>query len=326
MKVHIICYEDYNAWILGKIARRLHRELEVMGIDVTLGKEPDPSAMVNHHVVYFDYVQRVSGLETVMITHIDDERELNKVRRQLIDCGVEMGICMSFEAVHRLAHFGVPRDRLCFISPAHDGIMKPRKIRVGLTTRLYPDGCKREHLLEEVAEFLSAEDFTFAIMGSGWDAIVDRLRGRGFEIDYVPHFDEAAYRDLVPSLDYYLYFGRDEGSMGFLDALAAGVPTIVTPQGFHLDVPGGITHAFEDLEELRQVFLQIARVRKDRVASVASLTWAENARKHVLIWEYLLAKRAGGEVSATLGLELDGLAVVRTGTAASGSVAIARNQ
>jgi len=326
LRVHIVCYEDYNAWILGKIARRLHHELEVMGMDVTLGKEADPSATVNHHVVYFDYVQRVSGLETVMITHIDNERELNKVRRQLIDCDVEMGICMSFEAVHRLAHFGVPRNKLCFIGPAHDGIMRPRKIRVGLTTRLYPDGCKREHLLEEIAEFISPEDFTFAIMGSGWDPIVDRLRGKGFAIDYVSHFDETAYKDLMPSLDYYLYLGQDEGSMGFLDALAAGVPTIVTPQGFHLDIPGGITHPFEDLKDLRRIFREIVRARRERVASVASLTWAENARKHVLIWEYLLAKRAGREVSATLGPELEELAVVRTGAAASDSVATARNE
>ena len=310
MKIHVVCYEELDAWILGKIARRLSRELEAMGMEVSLGKEPDPSAEINHHVIYYDYVDRAATVETVMVTHIDDERELGKVRRQLTVCGVAMGICMSFDTVNRLARFGVPRDRLCFITPAHDGIMKPRKALVGLTTRLYPDGCKREFLLEELARTISPDDFRFAIMGSGWDAIVERLRGRGFEIEYRDHFDEAAYRDLMPRLDYYLYLGRDEGSMGFLDAVAAGVATIVTPQGYHLDVPDGITHGFDDAEDLRRVFAEIAALKRKRVDSVSALTWRENARKHLLVWEYLLCRRDGREMTAALARELPGLAVL----------------
>jgi hypothetical protein len=199
--------------------------------------------------------------------------------------------------VHRLAHFGVPRDRLCFVSPAHDGVVTPRRTLVGLTTRLYDDGRKRESLLEALAETISPADFRFAIMGSGWDAIVERLRDRGFEIDYVSRFDEAAYHALVPGLDYYLYLGEDEGSMGFLDALAAGVATIVTPQGFHLDVPDGITHEFRDLDDLRRVFADIAAVKRRRADSVAGLTWREYARKHVLVWEYLRGRRRAGELA-----------------------------
>jgi hypothetical protein len=71
--------------------------------------------------------------------------------------------------------------------------------------------------------------------------------------------------------------------MGFLDALAAGVPTIVTPQGFHLDAPGGIAHAFDDIDELRHIFADIAAARRRRVDAVAAWTWEEYTRKHLFV-------------------------------------------
>jgi glycosyltransferase involved in cell wall biosynthesis len=285
-------------------------ELRSMGQDATVGRTPDPGADVNHHIIYWDYLDRTPTVETVMITHIDEPQELAKVQRQLVDLGVEMGICMSFEAVHRLEHFGVPRPKLCFITPAHDGVLKPRRTLVGVTTRLYPDGRKREHLLAELAADLSPDDYRFAIMGSGWGEIVAGLRGLGFEVDYFDGFDPTAYRALIPSLDYFLYLGQDEGSLGFLDALAAGVPTIVTPQGFHLDVPGGITHPFNDLTDLRRIFAEVILQKRRRVEAVSALTWSAFARNHVLVWEYLLARKAGHELAPALVDELDGLGVV----------------
>jgi SAM-dependent methyltransferase len=309
MRIHLVCYEDLDAWILGKMARRLHDELRGMGQEATLGRTPDPGADVNHHIIYWDYLDRTATVETVMITHIDEPRELAKVQRQLVDLGVEMGICMSFEAVHRLEHFGVPRQKLCFITPAHDGVMTPRRTLVGITTRLYPDGRKREHLLPELAADLSPDDFRFAIMGSGWEEIVAGLRGRGFEVDYFDGFDPTVYRALIPSLDYFLYLGQDEGSLGFLDALAAGVPTIVTPQGFHLDVPGGITHPFHDLADLRRIFADIVGPKRKRAEAASSLTWSAYARRHLLVWEYLLTRKSGHEPAPALRDELDELGV-----------------
>jgi hypothetical protein len=314
MRIHLVCYEEIDAWILGKITRRLAEALEAFGMTVTFGQTQDRAADVNHHVVYFDYEQRAPTLETVLVTHIDDERELGKVRRQLVDCDVDMGICMSFEAVHRLAHFGIPRHKLCFISPAHDGVIRPRPTLIGITTRLYPDGRKREAFLEELTATISPDEFAFAIMGSGWDEIVTRLRGRGFDVRYSDHFEELAYRALIPSLDYFLYFGQDEGSMGFLDALAAGVPTIVTPQGFHLDVPGGITHPFETVDDLQRIFAGIGEAKRRRIESVRTLTWSEHARKHLLVWHYLRCRNQGREVPAPIVAELETLALIPAAT------------
>jgi hypothetical protein len=313
LRIHLVCYEDLDEWVLGKIARRLREELAALGLLASLGREPDPAADVNHHIIYWGYVDRKRTLETTMITHIDNRRELGKVRQQLAEVGVEMGICMSFEAVHRLAHFGVPREKLCFVRPAHDGLIAPRKLLVGITTRIYPDGCKREHLVAELAPALDPETFRLAIMGSGWEPVIATLRERGIEVDHWDRFDPEAYRELIPRVDYYLYTGLDEGSLGFLDAVAAGVATIVTPQGYHLDVEGGITHSFQDLEDLRRIFTDIAAQRRQRTAAVADWTWGRCAREHALVWDYLVHRQRRRPLPPALATELQQLALVIAG-------------
>ena len=287
-RVHIVCYEDVDAWILGKFALRLAEHLGKLGVEVDISKKADPRAEINHHIIYFDYDGRKTTTDTVMVTHIDTPQKRSQLKQQLVNA--RMGVCMSRDTVDRLAERGLPRDRLCFINPATDGIMEPRRFAIGITSKVQPSGCKREGMLTELATKISPDDFEFRIMGGGWDAIVDQLRAQGFTIEYLDRFDRERYRTLMPQLDYYLYFGEDEGSMGFVDALAAGVPTIVTPQGYHLDAAGGITHAFSTDDELAAVFAKIAAERRARVDAVAGWTWGEYARKHLLLWHWLVAK------------------------------------
>jgi len=306
-RVHIVCYEDVDAWILGKFALRLSEHLTRMGIEVDISKKPDPRAEINHHIIYYDYDGRKTTNETVMVTHIDTPRKRTQLKQQLVNA--RMGVCMSLDTVDQLAERGVPRDRLCFINPATDGIMKPRRLAMGITSKVQPSGCKREQMLVELAAKISPDDFEFRIMGGGWDAIVDGLRAQGFTIEYIDRFDRERYRTMMPNLDYYLYFGEDEGSMGFVDALAAGIPTIVTPQGYHLDAKDGITHAFSTDDQLAAVFHEIAAERQARVDAVGSWTWAEYARKHLSLWQWIVAKNKGISPDAPLLADLDAMAV-----------------
>ena len=92
----------------------------------------------------------------------------------------------------------------------------------------------------------------------------------------------------MPLLDYYLYWGFDEGSMGYLDALRAGVGTIVTPQGFHLDVKDGITYACRTLSDFKNVLLELQNKRKKVIESVEAWTWENYVKKHLEVWNYLL--------------------------------------
>jgi len=288
MRVRIVSYEDINAWILGKFARRMQDELSKLGVVVDTGNRVDTTADINHHIIYLGYDEHhnVSANDTLMITHIDSLKKLEMVKRQLHVA--KMGICMSRPTADALATAGVPPSKLCFINAAHDGLIVPKKYNMGLTTRVYPDGCKREGMLLSLCAKVSPEDFRFTIMGAGWTEIIETIRKQGFEVTYFEEFDYDAYIKLIPTFDYYLYFGQDEGSMGFIDALAAGVKTIVTPQGYHLDAPGGITHPFNEISELIDIFQKLAAERRLLIDSVATWTWKDYAVKHLEVWRYLI--------------------------------------
>jgi len=301
MRIRIVCYEDQASWILGKFARKLCEDLCILGAEADISRLPDQTADVNHHIIYIDYEPVVgSSLDTLMVTHIDAHWKLRKLREQLQFAAA--AICMSSDTLRSLESAGLPSDRLCYVNPAHDGLISPRPLQVGIATRLYSDGRKREELLLRVSKRLDPSHFSFAIIGEGWDGIVSELRLMGFHAAYHPEFDAEVYRDMIRSLDYYLYLGMDEGSIGFVDAVAAGVSTIVTRQGYHLDAPAGLTHPFETEEELFGVFDTITAERRAVTESVASWTWRNYAIKHMQIWDYLKNGSIPRDVAYTDGL------------------------
>lgn len=306
MKVRIVCYEDVDAWILGKFAKKLSEELNKLGVSADIAKTPNPEADINHHIIYWDYDGNQSSVDTVMITHIDTIPKVLQLKRQLKVA--EMGICMSSSTVKQLQMAGLPLDRLCYILPAHDGVIVPKKIIVGITCKVHYDGRKREKLLVQLLDHINCDEFAFRIMGEGWESIVSAMSSAGFSVEYFPEFNYEQYCSLIPSLDYYLYTGKDEGQMGFIDALAAGVPTIVTPQGYHLDAPGGIAYPFETLHDLVRIFNEIADKKRVLRNAVRTWTWADYAKKHKLIWEYLLLHRDKEHFQQNVGKYPDGLA------------------
>ncbi len=295
MKVRIVCYEDVDAWILGKFARKMHENLLELGINSSIAKVPDPTADINHHIIYYDYDGKRNSIDTVMITHIDNMEKNFLLARQLKVA--DLGICMSGETMGLLAGAGIPSQKLAFVLPAHDGVMKVRKILIGITCRVQEDGRKREYFLNEISKTIDPSLFKFVIMGDGWDQQVATLKSDGFEVDYHSRFEYEKYLKIIPSLDYYLYMGLDEGQMGFIDALSSGVKTIVTSQGYHLDAPGGITHPYKTLEELLGIFKGLEQEKKKLIDSVKTWNWRDYTKKHVEIWQYLILKNKGEDFS-----------------------------
>ena len=154
---------------------------------------------------------------------------------------------------------------------------------IAITTRVYPDGCKREGMFKELCKVIDKDKFGFRIMGRGWKDIVQEVGAAGFtNIEYFEEFDSTIYKHILDSSDYYLYFGLDEGSMGTLDAIQCGLKIITTPQGFHKQLP--IDHPFETQEELNEIF------KKLEENPVEGLTWENYCNQHIKIWEDLLTK------------------------------------
>jgi hypothetical protein len=190
-----------------------------------------------------------------------------------------------------LENSGIPREKLCFVNPAHDDVIKPRTKVIGICTKIQSDGRKREYFIKELIKYISPSDFQFVIMGDGlWPEYITAIQNKGFKVKYYEQFDYDIYINILPTFDYYLYMGMDEGQMGFVDAAAAGVETIVTNQGYHLDAPNGIYHGFTKLDELINIFKLIAERRNSGINSVKNWTWKHYAKKHLEIWEYLLSK------------------------------------
>ena len=293
MRVRIVCYEDVDRWILGKFALKMNQYLMQVGIDSDISKVPDPKADINHHIIYYSYNGEINSIDTVMITHIDNHNKLTLVKKQLMNAA--MGICMSQETMEKLVNLGLPRNKLSYINPAHDGIIIPRKKYIGITCRVQEDGRKREFILSKLAKDLNPKLFAFKIMGDGWDAQIKDLKDHGFIVEYTNRFIYDEYIKLIPSLDYYLYTGQDEGQMGFIDALAAGVETIVTPQGYHLDAKDGISYSFTTYDELLSIFNRITMQRMHLIDSVATWNWEDYTIKHIEIWNYLISKRNGSK-------------------------------
>ncbi|NUQ81552.1 MAG: glycosyltransferase [Bacteroidetes bacterium] len=308
MKVNLISYENVNEWILGKFALRMNDHLISMGIQSVISSTPDPEADINHHI-YYEHVipdHNRQSVETMMITHVDQDKKLKKLKHQLVT--MDAGICMSAETMNLLVAHGLDKKRLTWVYTPQDGVIKPRKKNIGITTRLYADGRKREFLIDRLIMTLDPELFSFTIMGGGWESRVSRMKEAGFSVSWFPDFDLDSYQRLIPGLDYYLYTGEDEGQIGVLDALAAGVSVITTPQGYHLDVASGaIPFFFRSENELISVFDSITAEIRQRTGSVSDWTWEKYTKKHLEIWLYLHNKAHHKSVAFSQFQNPDGL-------------------
>lgn len=291
MKVNIVCQEQ--TWIYKKFADKLldyqTEEIEMM-ISTTTRDDVD----LNHHIPCLNF--KPYSNDTLMIAHIDDDKKVQILKKQLEVAS--LGICMSKDTVNKLVGYGIPRKKLCYINPAHDAVIKPKKYTIGITHRCYDnyDLRKRTTAILDILEAVESKYFRFMIMGSGWDEIVEKMREKDFEVIYYNSFIYEKYVILMQEIDYYLFIGMDEGSMGYVDAMAAGAKTIVTPQGFHLDTNCNIDYPCVTVKQFRDAFLDLQNQRQRRCDAVAEWTWGNYARKHIEIWSYILKQKSLKEI------------------------------
>ncbi len=290
MKVHFVVTGDGMQWIFGKFVLKMQACLKRLGIESDYGDNIDDDADINHFMYYRDYKgQKSKSIVTRMITHVDEIAKLNEIKRSI--CNSDMDICMSRSTMNWLVKMGVEKTKLAYADPAHDGCALIKKINIGIASRVYPDGRKNEHFFNNFARDLNPKFFTFSFMGAGWENQVEDLRTHGFEVVYYDDFIREEYFKFIQSLDYYLYTGHDEGQMGFVDAAAAGVPSIVTPQGYHLDAPDALTYPFDTYDELIKILLGFQNAKEKIINSVANWTWMDYTKKHLEIWLYLLGEK-----------------------------------
>ncbi len=294
MNCNLVLHPNCRGWIIEKLAVRLDEALRGLGVHSAVTPAWSAKADINHFMMFHYWEDAQPGHNTMLITHVDDALKYRMIRDSLER--IEVSICMSQMTVDLLVGEGIPKDRICSILPANDKRTSPRRIVIGITSNLYSDGRKREFLLARLAQEMDLSPFHFEVFGRGWDKTAEQLRAGGATVTVTDGTDDyagdyAAMCARIPHFDYYYYMGLDEGSMGVLDALDAGIPTIITPQGFHLDIPDAITHPFVDYPEMRAIFAGIAKGRAQRLAAAAALNWTEHARRHLELWTAMVAGR-----------------------------------
>ncbi len=307
MVINIITAE--SEWIIYKFAKTVTDKLIELGFDARLSELFDPNADINHYFspnnVGYSRSTRVDNHTTFMVTHVDTALKVDQIK-ELTERGA-LGICMSKETRDKLISYGVQGKRICYINPAQDGQILPKKTTLGFTHRLYSDCRKRDNMLVEICREIDPAVFRFAIMGAGWEKIVEEIEGMGFEVEYYSNFDKVKYNKLMLSLDYYCYFGFDEGSMGFLDAMAAGVKAIITPQGYHLDAGIDITYPVNTIADILDALHEIEEKRKKHIRFVNTWTWENYTLKHIEIWKYMLHLESLEALLCNRGKYLDGI-------------------
>lgn len=276
MKICLVNYEEgiTKDGILTKFAVEMNKVLLELGHESYIRSTPDPEADINHHINYLPY-QHVDTINTLMITHLLDNKEKMKALKKHMTTA-DMGICMSKDMMLSLPF---AQEKLSYVLPAHSN--EPRRpIVIGILTKVYPDGCKREWMLEELCKVIDKSRFAFRVMGQGWMPVLEKLQAEGVQIDYVPDFNKEIHKLILDSSDYYLYFGLDEGSMATVEAINAGLKVITTPVGFHKEML--LDHSFTTQEELNNIFLK----KLDR-NPVKKLTWENYTKAHLKIWKKL---------------------------------------
>lgn len=304
MKINIIAPESSSGWILYKFGKSMYDELQKLGYDVTLSKLYDDDADINHSF-FANYIEKSNPRSSFMVTHVNSVGELENIRR--ITNNGSIAVCMSRDTRDFLITSGVDRSKVCYVNPAQDGMLLPKKISLGFTHRVYNDNRKRESMLVDICRELDSSAFKISIMGAGWEEVLKPIQEMGFEVLYYKDFDKDIYNDLMHSIDYYCYFGFDEGSMGYLDAVAAGVKTIVTPQGYHLDSNCPITYPVRNIAEILDVLLTLQKFRNQHIEFAKTWTWKNYALKHIEIWKYMLGCEELSSLLETRGWYNDGI-------------------
>lgn len=308
LRIHIVSEND--GWILTKFAIKLQEELSKLGQEVDISTQEDPIADVNHYI-HFERLKKVYNrfisVRTTMITHVDSVLLRDMVQYQA-DNNV-VGICMSSDTLEKLSSWGISRDKLCYVNPAQDGDILPRKIVIGITSQRCTDSRleKSDTWLLQICRQLDSRFFRLKIMGEGWNDIIDQLKEMGFEVIYYSGFDREVYRKLIPSLDYWISYGNNGDDMGYVDALAAGIRTIVSSGGFYAEIQNMLTVMCDSIQDFINILQQIQEDKREISDAVKNWTWENYARKHLEIWQYLTKTKSLRELYAHQSEYRDGI-------------------
>lgn len=272
-----------RTWIFEKIARKLSETASANDISVSVAPGPDANADINYYLnwyVWQAYGRPRTKCNLLYFTHVNRNEEGLCVD---IVNAADHSTTMSNWERDRLISLGARPEKMTTVLCGMDSDWQPRRLRIGITCRFYPDGRRQEGDIIEMAKRGVLQQFDLIVIGGGWEPVLEQLNALGVPLFYAPGGgdyieDYKVNHEIVPNLDYLWHTGKDT-TLGVMDALAAGVPIICQPTGFALDFAqaDGAAHWYNNVDELEAILKRLLLVDRQRRWSIGEVarrrTW-----------------------------------------------------
>jgi hypothetical protein len=225
--------------------------------------KPSPDSKLNFWMHYMDktllsFLKESKNKDlkrkVALVTHVDDSIKLARVKF-LSDSGVQLIFMSPQHALEVQMKLGIERPFDFALLPS-DYAFSPRKFKMGIVSRCYPDGRKNEKWLIEFAKKNIFSNTEIHFVGQGWESTSSKLRELGIETHLYDGKENEypSYADIYKfyqTIDLYFYFGFDEGAMGSLDAYIFKCDYLISDQGFHSLFEADGDSLFTDIEDAR---------------------------------------------------------------------------
>ena len=211
--VQVILDPVNKGWVIEKIAKNLiSRKSSNLTLD--LFYIPRRGYRITHWMHYLnvsrDFIKTDKGIHTFLVPHIDS---IQKEHEFLLNINAgAFPIFLSRDHAERTSK-RLKLDLIPhYISPGSDLAEEKLRFRVVISTHIYPDGRKKEHLLIQLAQEISLKNFHFIFIGKSWSKVEESVRKSGATVEWFnpnnspfPNYKQSL--DIMRGCDVFLYLG-----------------------------------------------------------------------------------------------------------------------
>jgi len=294
--VQVILDPINKGWVIEKIAKKLvagassNTTLDMFYI-------PRKNYTITHWMHYLnvskEFIKADKGIHTFLVPHIDSI-EKEKVFLSNLDAGA-FPIFLSREHAESISKRLNLGSTPHFILPGSDLAEEKLRFRVVVSSHIYPDGRKNEHLLIQLAKEISLKNMHFIFIGKSWAKVEDSVRKSGATVEWFnpvnslfPDYKQSL--DIIRGCDLFLYLGNDEGSLGALDAYLVGITLLISNQGFHQEfIDRENVYLFDDYYGFKTKLLELST----SLSAINSnkWTWYAMSTKYLEYWASLTNRK-----------------------------------
>lgn len=259
--IRIVLDSGNKGWILEKLANGLTDQLSKLGFASIISNTPKYDGTLNIWMHYMDetlldFVAEANNVNLMrkiaLVTHVDDSLKLARLKF-LFDSGVHLIFMSPQHAAEVQLKLDIKNPFDVLLLPS-DFAFIPRRFRMGIVSKCYPDGRKNEKWIIEFAKKGILTNSEIYFVGKGWESTAYKLRNLGVATQLYndvenPYPNYGEIQKFYQSIDLYFYFGFDEGALGSLDAYIFKTDFLISNQGFHSlfeTDPGSLFNDFED--------------------------------------------------------------------------------